>query len=1070
MLSRYKHFFLLIVLIISLLSSHLFAQQYHFKNYGTKNGLGGSTVTSIFQDNKGYVWIATQGGGVSRFDGKQFKNYTKKDGLVSNDITCINQDKDGNIWIGSTDGGVSKYNGSYFTNYTEKEGLANNLVYTIYCDEQNKLWFATSGGGVSVYSNGKFIKTINKASGLSSDVVFSIVQDKQNNYWFALDNGISKYDGKIITNYNKHPLINKKVFFSSLLDSKGIIWFGSINEGILKYDGKKFEKIALPKEVAEDFIGAIVEDKKNNIWIATDHGVLKLNNGEFTLYNEYNGLSSNSVLSLTVDYEDNLLLGTQAGGVNVLTSDAFAYFTTKNGLITNKITTIGEFNNYGYVLGSLSAGISTFSSTVFNHVAEIPELKQSIISSVATDINGNLWVGTQNEGVFILNKKGDKFCLVKHIDRLNNLELALVVNIFHAQNGDSWIATFGRGLFKLNDDKVINYSKSNGDFASDNITTMYIDTKSNIWLGTNDAGIIKMAPNGLIINYTEKDGLPSKSIWSIAEDDKHNLYFGTNDAGIITYNSKEFNVLDTKNGLCSNNVPALAWDKKRKNLIAGTDKGVNKLYVNTSGSIDSLRYYGEHEGFKGGEVNQGAILIDSKGLVWFGTTNGLFRYNPKYDYNTKVAPKLSITGIRLAYQNVDWKKYTDSVDTRTNVPKSLTLSYENNHLTFDFQALTTSDVKYSYILEGLDKEWSPLSGSNEANYTNIPPGKTYTFRVKAINNNGVESDGATTFTFSIKLPWWQTWWFYLLVIAFITIAVIMYINYRTAKLAKEKQLLEQKVAERTLELNTSNMRLSEAINAITDSMNYAQRIQQSFLTSEKVLNQTLKNYFILYKPRDIVSGDFYWSFDLPDRTIVACADCTGHGIPGAFMSLIGISLLNEISHSKGMVEPAAMLDELRRIIIMGLNPEHSDSGGKDGMDITLISILKSGNTDEVKIQFAGANNVLCVVSKHNNHAELLEYKGDKQPVGFHSNMKSFTQQEIALKKGDMIYMFTDGYADQFGGERGKKYMARQLKKILLTVSDLPTNTQKTQLEANFNAWKGDLEQIDDVTVLGIKLS
>jgi len=1069
MLASYKHFFLFIVLSINLLIAPLFAQQYHFKNFGTKNGLAGSTVNTVFQDKQGFVWMGTQGGGVSRFDGKQFKNFTKKDGLIANDITCINQDKLGNIWIASP-GGVSKYDGVSFTNYTEKEGLANNLVYAIYCDDQNNLWLATSGGGVSVFGNGKFFKTINQADGLSSDVVFSIIQDQQNNYWFTLDNGISKYDGKFVTNYNSIDLVKAKVFFSALADSKGNLWFGSINEGVLKYDGNKFEKIVLPKEVSDDFIGAIVEDKKNNIWIATDHGVLKLNNEEFTLYDESNGLSSNRVLSLAVDYEDNLLLGTQTGGVNLLTSDAFSFFTTKNGLVTNKITTIGEFNGYDYVLGSLSAGISTFSSTTFNHVAEIPELKESIISSVTTDIHGNLWVGTQNEGLFILNKKGAKFSLIKHINRLNNLELALVVNIVHYQNGDSWIATYGRGLFKLNGDKVINYSKSNGDFASDDITTMFVDSKSNIWLGTNDAGIIKMAPNGLITNYSDKEGLPSKSIWAITEDDKHNLYFGTNDAGIISYNGKEFIVLDTKDGLCSNNVQALVWDKNYKNLIAGTDKGINKLYVNAAGTLDSIRYYGEYEGFKGGEVNQGAILVDSKGLVWFGTTNGLFRYNPKYDYNTKVAPKLSLTGIRLAYQNVDWKQFTDSVDTRTNIPKSLTLSYENNHLTFDFQALTTSDVKYCFMLEGLDKDWSPLSVSNEANYTNIPPGRTYTFKVKAINNNGVESDSSTSFTFSIKLPWWQTWWFYLLVIVLITVAVIMYINNRTAKLAEEKRVLEEKVVERTLELKSSNIRLSEAINAITDSMNYAKRIQQSFLTSEKVLKQTLNDYFILYKPRDIVSGDFYWSYDLPDRTIVVCADCTGHGIPGAFMSLIGLSLLNEISHSKGIVEPAAMLDELRRIIILGLNPENSDSGGKDGMDITLISIFKSQNTDEVKISFAGANNVLCVVSERNSQVELFEYKGDKQPVGFYSNMKPFTQQEILLKKGDMIYMFTDGYADQFGGEKGKKYMSRQLKKSLLSIYNSPTDKQKQNLDKEFTNWQRELDQVDDVTVVGIKLS
>jgi serine phosphatase RsbU (regulator of sigma subunit)/streptogramin lyase len=1065
MLARHKHFFLFIILIGSLLSMPLFAQQFNFKNFGTKNGLAGSIVNTIFQDAHGFVWMGTQSGGISRFDGKQFKNYTKKDGVISNDITCINQDKQGNVWIASPDG-VSKYDGVSFTNYTEKEGLANNLVYSIYCDEQNNLWFATSGGGVSVFSNGKFIKTINKSSGLSSDVVFSIVQDKQKNYWFALDNGIAKYDGKIVTSYDSVSSVKGKIFFSTLADSKGNVWFGSVNEGVLKYDGENFEEVVLPKDVSKDFIGSIVEDKHNNIWLATDHGLLKLNDDHFFLYNETNGLSSNAVFSICIDYEDNIWIGTQSGGVNLLSSEAIVKLVNKKEFIDSKIGAIYQLNDDGYLIGTLSAGLNVFSDNSFTN---IPELKQNNVSCVRKLPDNNVWVGTGDDGIYILKEQGNKFSVSQHLKKIDGISLPLVSRIRETPDGVVLVATYGEGLFKIKGKTITHYSAVSG-LPSSKIITMFLDTKSNIWLGTNDAGIIKMAPNGLITNYTEKDGLPSKSIWAITEDDKHNLYFGTNDAGIISYNGKEFKALDTKDGLCSNNVQALVWDKNHKNLIAGTDKGINKLYVNASCTIDSLRYYGEHEGFKGGEVNPGAILVDTKGLVWFGTTNGLFRYNPKYDYNTKVAPKLSLTGIRLAYQKVDWKQFTDSVDTRTNIPQNLTLSYENNHLTFDFQALTTSDVKYSYKLEGLDKEWSPLSVSNEANYTNIPPGRTYIFKVKAINNNGVESDGSTSFTFIIKLPWWQTWWFYLLVIALITLAVVMYINHRTAKLAEEKRVLEEKVVERTLELKNSNTRLSEAINAITDSMNYAQRIQQSFLTSEKVLNEILNDYFILYKPRDIVSGDFYWSHDLPDRTIVACADCTGHGIPGAFMSLIGLSLLNEISHSKGIIEPAAILDELRRIIILGLNPENSDSGGKDGMDITLISILKSKNTDEVKVQFAGANNVLCVVSERNNQLELLEYKGDKQPVGFYSNMKPFTQQEILLKKGDMIYMFTDGYADQFGGEKGKKFMARQLKKSLLAISEMPTGAQKQNLDTTLISWQGDLEQVDDVTILGVKLS
>ncbi len=1041
------------------------AQQYNFKNYTPKNGLASSIVNNVFQDSKGYIWFGTQGGGISRFNGKEFKNFTKNDGLVSNDVTCITEDKSGNIWIGTSAEGVSKYDRVKFYNYTITEGLADNSVFSIYCDSNNDLWFATLGGGVSIF-NGKKFKKIMGSDGLSSDSVYAITMDKNGNYWFALDNSISKYDGATITNYNNLKIISKKRFFSVLADSKGNVWFGSSDAGVVKFNGKDFEEIKIPDEVSNDFIGSIAEDKHGNIWFATDHGALKFDGEKYTLFKAKNGLSSNLVLSINTDYEGNVWMGTQQGGANLFSSEAFVNYTTKDGVISNKITCLFQTNDGAYIIGTQSDGISIFSNGNFSHLTSVPGLSQSNISCIAMDNRNNLWVGTA-DGVFVLKKQNGNFVLSKRIDKLNNCTLPMVVNIFQDKKGVIWIATFGKGLFKLDNNEVSQYSTSNG-LISDDIAIMFKDSRDVIWLGTNDAGVVKFE-NGKFKNYIEKDGLVNKSVWSIAEDDKQNMYFGTNGGGISFFNVKQSITISKRDGLCSNNITSLAWDTIDKSLWVGTDQGINKLKLTPDFEVKSLRFYGEQEGFNGVEVNQNGILIDDKGLTWFCTPNGLSMYNRNFDYPNLTPPKLCLSGIRLGYQKVDWRKYADSVDLRTNIPYNLVLSHKNNHLTFDFQALTTDNVKYKYLLEGQDNEWSPLSVNTEANFTNIAPGKTYTFKVKAINSNKIWSDDIVAFTFTIKPPWWQTWWFYTLSILFIVGSVLGFINYRTSHLAKEKKILEEKVIERTLELKGSNVKLSEAIQAITDSLNYAKRIQECFLTSEKILMQTLKNYFIIYKPRDIVSGDFYWTFKLPDRTLIACADSTGHGIPGAFMSLIGISLLNEISHSKKIVEPALILDELRRIIILALNPDQLDSGGKDGMDIALISVFKSPETDDVKIYFSGANNAIYIISAQNNSTNFMEYKSDKQPVGFYSNMKPFTQQEIIAKKGDIIYLGTDGYADQFGGIRGKKFMSKQLKKILTSIHTLPLEEQENILEKEFLGWKGNLDQVDDVTVIGIRI-
>ena len=391
-----------------------------------------------------------------------------------------------------------------------------------------------------------------------------------------------------------------------------------------------------------------------------------------------------------------------------------------------------------------------------------------------------------------------------------------------------------------------------------------------------------------------------------------------------------------------------------------------------------------------------------------------------------------------------------------------------NYLTFNYigVSLTTPEkVTYKYMLKGIDTDWR-ISNKTEASYSNIPPGN-YEFFLLANNGEGVWNSNPISFKFIITPPFWRTWWFYSIILIIIMSGIYSYFKIRNAnsKILKQNEIIEEKNGA----LQNANNEIAEKNQNITDSINYAKRIQQSFLTSEKVLTKIIKEHFILFKPRDIVSGDFYLAFDLPDRTVIICADCTGHGIPGAFMSLIGVSLLNEISRSKAVLDTSKILEELRSKIIDALNPEKSETGGKDGMDVSLISIFKESNNNEVKINFSGANNSMYLVSKNEETVNMVEVKGDKQPVGFYSNMKPFTKHEVTARKGDMIYLFTDGFADQFGGANGKKFMSKQLKQQIISINHLQMHQQKTYLDDIFKNWHRNLEQVDDVTVIGIKL-
>lgn len=280
---------------------------------------------------------------------------------------------------------------------------------------------------------------------------------------------------------------------------------------------------------------------------------------------------------------------------------------------------------------------------------------------------------------------------------------------------------------------------------------------------------------------------------------------------------------------------------------------------------------------------------------------------------------------------------------------------------------------------------------------------------------------------------------------------------------EQNAILEKKVEERTQEIRIQKFIIEEKNKDILDSIHYAKRIQRALLASDTVLNKNLPEHFVLYRPKDIVSGDFYWAAEAPgDKFLLLTGDCTGHGVPGAFMSLLNISILHELTSGIKMEQPEKILNAQRYAIIMALNPEGSEEISKDGMDCVLCSF----DFKNRKLAFACANNPLWVL----RNGEMLDIRPDKFPVGLHEGeQKPFTRHEMDLLPGDIVYTFTDGFADQFGGPRGKKFKYAQLKETLIANAALPMHEQKTRLEQVFDDWKGELDQLDDMLVIGVKV-
>ena len=451
-----------------------------------------------------------------------------------------------------------------------------------------------------------------------------------------------------------------------------------------------------------------------------------------------------------------------------------------------------------------------------------------------------------------------------------------------------------------------------------------------------------------------------------------------------------------------------------------------------------------------------AVNQDKNGQIWFAGLKEIYIYNSE-------TPKTFADSIETFITHVSTTDTTTKILThfvKYAKDKSAEINYNSNTVSISFTSTSyvgNVNNTFSYYLEGLEKDWSDWSSKTDATFPRLSEG-IYTFHVKAKNYYGIESPEAT-YTFTILPPWYRTWLAYFVYFILVIIIIYIIIKLSIRRVKEQNEKLEKIVEERTAKVELQKEEIEEKNRDIVDSIKYAKRIQNTILPTDDFMDSLLENYFVIYRPKDIVSGDFYWADSLDGKAYFSAIDCTGHGVPGAFVSIVGFNGLkrtvNEFKHR----QPGLILDKLTDIVVETFTA--TESHLKDGMDMTLCSL----DYKTLKLEFAGANNPLILI----RDGEIIETKGNKQPIGDFEHRIPFTNHEIQLQKGDCLYLFTDGYADQFGGPKGKKFKLKTLKNLLLEISSLPIKEQKKQLEIAFDEWKGHIEQLDDVCLIGVKI-
>ncbi|MBS1921168.1 MAG: hypothetical protein JST17_13025 [Bacteroidetes bacterium] len=771
-----------------------------FSHFGTEQGLALNSVLCSATDRSGNLWFGTAGGGVSMYDGNRFTNFTIAQGLISNVVFSIIEDKGSNLWFG-TSAGVSKYDGYRFINFTTAEGLAGNFISCIIEDKHGSLWFSTHEGGVSKFDGKKFI-TYTTSQGLADNYVQCMMEDRKGNLWFGTAaKGVSRFDGNKFRNYTEADGLPDNSVNSIAGDKEDNLWLGT-KSGVCKFDGTAFSNYTTDNGLPDNNIHCMISDKTGNLWLGTQSkGISKYDGNRFVSYKSAQNITGNSITSISEDKTGNLWFTSLGSGVSKYEGNSLTNYSLLQALAGNSVFSIIRDRSGSMWFGMYEGGVSKYDGKRFLNFTTKQGLPDETIWSVMQDNEGNIWIGTDKGGVTRYDGAGfTGYTMAQGL--INNTVSCMMQD----KKGNIWFGTFG-GASKFDGKSFTNYTTDQG-LPGNNIQSIAEDNSGNIWFATHNDGISKYDGKGFT-NYTIASGLASNTVYMTLKAENGDLWFGTN-RGASKFDGKNFINYTTAEGLPDNCVWAIAEDKQRNILWFGTNKGLCALRESLSKTDhkpdEVFGVFNENNGYPVKEVNAGALCVDDKGIVWVGSShNDLIRFDYPADHKKDPGHlKLVIQSIKVDNENICWNDLlrlhygNDAADSLTvlnemvttfgkvlspvildsitskhrniklsgvskfyPVPLDLVLPYNDNTVSIDYSAIDPAiakRVRYQYMLEGYNQDWSTLSNSTTAVFGNLKAGY-YTFKLKALSPFGVRSE--TEYSFKVMPPWWLTWWAYI---------------------------------------------------------------------------------------------------------------------------------------------------------------------------------------------------------------------------------------------------------------------------------------------------------------------
>ena len=848
----YKYFLLTILLFIA---GACFSQNQNlkFEHIGTAEGLSQINVTSTIQGSRGFIWIGTRDG-LNRYDGYKFTiyRYDAKDinTISSSTIDDIVEDKNDNIWIATDGGGIDKFDikRNRFTRYLHNNHnpntISSNSVNKLALDGDGNLWIGTERGGLDFFDVKKrqfthYIHSDDDVNSISDNNIRAVFEDDKRNLWIGTSTGGLNLLNKKTNTFSRfeHDNADARTISGNAVscifeDKSQRIWVGTQTNGVNLFDPSKGTFIRYEhneknsNSIAGSYIRSINEDEDGNLWFGAENaGISILKKGTDKFYNykhdqiDNNSLNGNSIYSICRDKTGNMWLGAFSGGINLFKKSTksfnlYANNSSPNSLSNNFVLDLYEDAGNNIWVGTDGGGLNKFnpqngSFTRFKH----DPLNKNTISGnyvlvINQDSDGDLWIGTWADGVSILDHKTHHYSFLKHdAANPNSLIGDNIYAITFTSDKKAWIGSYDGGLNEYDKKtKTFKHFKFDADdpqsLSSDRIYTILEDKRKNLWIATYDGGLdlLDRKTNKFtrFLHDPNHNSISNNMVPDIFEDHAGNLWLSTA-AGLNLFNpqTRHFTVFTKKDGLASDIIYSVREDNN------------NKLWISTNNGIseydpikNTFKNFTAEDGLQNGEYKPHSSLKASNGVLYFGGVNGFNSFNPDQIQKPAQFSPLVITSFQVFNKPLEVAKNSNDpspLKQDISKTKSLTLSYKQSVISLEYAALdfTSPNKKnYAYLLEGFDKDWNYVGSRNSASYTNIPPGN-YTFKLKYQNSSGLWSPVASRLHITIVPPFWRTWWFELLAALFVIGSVYTLFRVRIQRVKAQKLILEKLVRERT---------------------------------------------------------------------------------------------------------------------------------------------------------------------------------------------------------------------------------------------------------------------------------